>query len=90
MPLIQPEKKIVNKKLDLNLPEESIQELRAYAAYLDGSSIAYVLIQLIASLSRDKAFQEWKKTHPLSGDKHSAVVGSHAAPKPTSKGKEAA
>jgi hypothetical protein len=52
MPLIQPEKKIINKKLDVNVPEEFLQELRAYAAYLDGQ------------------------------------VGSHAALKPASKGKE--
>jgi hypothetical protein len=52
MLLIQPKKKITNKKLDVNVPEESLQEVRAYAAYLDGR------------------------------------VGSHAALKPASKGKE--
>jgi hypothetical protein len=52
MPLIQPEKKMNNKKLDANMPEESLQELRVSSAYLDGR------------------------------------VGSHAALKPASKGKE--
>jgi hypothetical protein len=64
MPLIQPEKKITTKKLDLYLPSESLQELRDYAAYLNGSSVQYVLTQLIATLGRDKAFEEWKKTRP--------------------------
>jgi len=56
MPLMAPEKKITTKKLDLYLPTESLQELRDYAAYLNGSGVQYVLTQLIATLSRDRAF----------------------------------
>ena len=60
MPLIQPEKKVTNEKLKLNLPSDSLQELRAYGRFLNNSSLTYVLTQLIATLGRDKEFQQWK------------------------------
>jgi len=60
MPLIQPEKKVANEKLKLNLPSDSLRELRAYGRFLNNSSLTYVLTQLIATLGRDKEFQQWK------------------------------
>jgi hypothetical protein len=60
MPLIQPEKKVSNEQLKLNLPSDSLQELRAYGRFLNNSSLSYVLTQLIATLGRDKEFQQWK------------------------------
>jgi hypothetical protein len=60
MPLIQPEKKVSNERLKLNLPSDSLQELRAYGRFLNNSSLTYVLTQLIATLGRDKEFQQWK------------------------------
>ena len=60
MPLIPPEKKVTNEKLKLNLPSDSLQELRAYGRFLNNSSLTYVLTQLIATLGRDKEFQQWK------------------------------
>jgi hypothetical protein len=59
VPLIQPEKKITNDSLTATLPCDSIQEIRAYAQFLH-SGVAYVLTQLIATLGRDKEFQQWK------------------------------
>jgi len=60
MPIIQPEKKVSNEHLNLNLPSDSLQELRAYGRFLNDSSVSYVITQLIASLGRDKEFQQWK------------------------------
>jgi hypothetical protein len=60
MPLIQPEKKIANEQLNVTLPAEALQELRAYAKFLNDSSVSYVLTQLIGTLARDKEFQQWK------------------------------
>ncbi len=63
MPLIQPEKKTMNEQLNVTLSSETLQELRAYARFLNNSSVSYVLTQLIATLSRDKEFQQWKAEH---------------------------
>ena len=63
MPLIQPEKKITNEQLNLTLSTETVQEVRAYAKFLNNSSVSYVLTQLIATLARDKEFQQWKIAH---------------------------
>lgn len=63
MPLIQPEKKVTNEQLNVSLSSEILQELRAYAKFLNNSSVSYVLTQLIATLGRDKEFQQWKLGH---------------------------
>lgn len=63
MPLIQPEKKTTNEQLNVTLSTETLQELRAYAKFLNNSSVSYVLAQLIATLGRDKEFQQWKAGH---------------------------
>jgi hypothetical protein len=60
MPMIQPERKVSNEHLNLNLPSDSLQELRAYSRFLNESSVSYVITQLIATLGRDKEFQQWK------------------------------
>jgi hypothetical protein len=65
MPLIQPEKKTTNEQLNVTLSSETLQELRAYAKFLNNSSVSYVLAQLIATLGRDKEFQHWKAGHQL-------------------------
>ena len=67
MPLIQPEKKVSNERLKLNLPSDSLQELRAYGRFLNNSSLTYVLTQLIATLGRDKEFQQWKASQTEPG-----------------------
>jgi hypothetical protein len=67
MPLIPPEKKVSNEKLKLNLPSDSLQELRAYGRFLNNSSLAYVLTQLIATLGCDKEFQQWKASQTEPG-----------------------
>lgn len=73
MPLIQPEKKMSNEQLKLNLPSDSLQELRAYGRFLNNSSVSYVLTQLIATLGRDKEFQQWKLTQAALGSEPLAV-----------------
>jgi hypothetical protein len=60
VPLMQPERKMTNEQLTVTLPSDTLQELRAYARFLNNSSVSYVLVQLIATLSRDKEFQHWK------------------------------
>ena len=60
MPLMQPEKKISNDQLTVTLPAEALNDLRAYARYLNNSSVGYVLTQLIGTLTRDKEFLQWK------------------------------
>src|SRR5437764_14584249 len=62
MPLIQPEKKTTNEQLNVTLSSETLHDLRAYARFLNNSSVSYVLTQLIATLGRDKEFQQWKLT----------------------------
>ena len=62
MPLIQPEKKRTNEQLNVTLSSETLYELRAYGRFLNNSSVSYVLTQLIATLGRDKEFQQWKAT----------------------------
>jgi hypothetical protein len=64
MPLMQPEKKVTNDQLNVTLSSETLQELRAYAGFLNNSSVAYVLTQLVGTLGRDKEFQQWKAAHP--------------------------
>jgi hypothetical protein len=73
MPLIQPEKKVSNEQLKLNLPSDSLQELRAYGRFLNNSSLSYVLTQLIATLGRDKEFQQWKARQTEHGSEPLAV-----------------
>ena len=63
MPLIQPEKKTTNEQLNVTLTSETLYELRAYGRFLNNSSVSYVLTQLIATLGRDKEFQQWKTAH---------------------------
>ena len=60
MPLIPPEKKTTNEQLTVTLSSETLSELRAYGRFLNHSSVSYVLSQLIATLGRDKEFQQWK------------------------------
>ena len=60
MPLMLPEKRTTNEQLNITLPGEALRELRAYAQFLNQSSVAYVLTQLISTLGRDKDFQQWK------------------------------
>lgn len=60
MPLIQPEKKTTNEQLTVTLASDTLYELRAYARFLNHSSVSYVLTQLISTLGRDKEFQQWK------------------------------
>ena len=62
MPLFQPEKKTANEQLSVTLASDTLQELRSYARFLNHSSVSYVLTQLIATLGRDKEFQQWKAT----------------------------
>ena len=73
MPLIPPEKKVTNEQLKLNLPSDSLQELRAYGRFLNNSSLTYVLTQLIATLGRDKEFQQWKASQAEPGPEPLAV-----------------
>lgn len=84
MPLIQPEKKTTNEQLNVTLSSETLQELRAYARFLNNSSVSYVLTQLITNLSRDKEFQQWKANRP--GPSTEAIV---VAPKEYANGKSA-
>jgi hypothetical protein len=67
MPLMQPEKKTTNEQLSVTVPSDTLQELRAYARFLNQSSVSYVLTQLIATLGRDKEFQQWKGTQAALG-----------------------
>lgn len=63
MPLMAPEKKTTNEQLNVTLPADTLRELRAYAQFLNQSSVSYVLTQLITILLRDKEFQQWKAEH---------------------------
>jgi post-segregation antitoxin (ccd killing protein) len=75
MPLMAPEKKTTNEQLNVTLPADTLRELRAYAQFLNQSSVSYVLTQLITILIRDKEFQQWKT-------EHQAELSALAAPSP--------
>ncbi len=64
MPLFEPEKRLANEPLHITLPSDAIAKLKAYAKYLNGSTPAYVLTQLIAGLDKDKEFQKWLAANP--------------------------
>jgi hypothetical protein len=79
MPLIAPEKKSNNEQLNVTLPAEALADLRAYAKFLNDSSVSYVLTQLIGTLARDKEFQQWKtlpptEIHPLATQRSKAKL----------------
>jgi hypothetical protein len=84
MPLIAPEKKSNNEQLNVTLSAEALQDLRAYAKFLNDSSVSYVLTQLIGTLARDKEFQRWKavyhhtEIHPLNPTRSKAKL--HTSP----------
>lgn len=63
MSLMSPEKKTTNEQLNVTLSADTLRELRAYAHFLNQSSVSYVLTQLITTLGRDKEFQQWKAGH---------------------------
>ncbi len=79
MPLIQPEKKVSNEQLKLNVPSESLQELRAYGRFLNNSSLSYVVTQLIATLGRDKEFQQWKTQNQIRAQALTAPISHNGA-----------
>jgi hypothetical protein len=85
MPLIQPEKKMSYEQLKLRVSSDSLQELHAYGRFLNNSSPSYILTQLIATLGRDKEFQQWKETNkvqvlssPTSGTKSGTKSGTNS------------
>jgi post-segregation antitoxin (ccd killing protein) len=79
MPLIQPEKKVSNEQLKLNVPSDSLQELRAYGRFLNNSSLTYIVTQLIATLGRDKEFQQWKAGHQAEVQAATAPISQNGA-----------
>ena len=59
-PLVQPQSKGGNKRLTVNLSCTAHAELEAYAEFLDGSEISYVVdVALRHVFEKDRAFQKW-------------------------------
>lgn len=67
-PLIEPEDKQPDEKLEVRLRPEVARELRAYGEYTNGSSASHVVSAALKRLFReDKGFKSYREANPNSG-----------------------
>ena len=67
-PLIEPEDKQPDEKLELRLRPELARDLRAYGEYANGSSASHVIAAALKRLFReDKGFKSYRETNPNAG-----------------------
>jgi len=67
-PLIDPEDKQPDEKLEIRLRPEVARDLRAYGEYANGSSVSHVASAALKRLFReDKGFRAWREAHPDAG-----------------------
>ena len=67
-PLIEPEDKQPDEKLEVRLRPEVARELRAYGEYADGSSASHVVAAALKRLFReDKGFKSYRDANPNAG-----------------------
>ena len=68
-PLIEPEDKQPDEKIEIRLRPEVARELRAYGEYTRGSSASHVASAALRRLFReDKGFREYLKQNPSAGE----------------------
>ncbi len=67
-PLIEPEDKHPDEKVEIRLRPEIARELRAYGEYASGSSSSYVVSAALKRLFReDKGFKSFREANPNAG-----------------------
>ena len=67
-PLIEPEDKQPDEKLEVRLRPEVARDLRAYGEYADGSSASHVVAAALKRLFReDKGFKSYRDANPNAG-----------------------
>ena len=67
-PLIEPEDKQPDEKIELRLRPELARELRAYGEYTNGSSGSHIVSAALKRLFReDKGFKSYREANPNAG-----------------------
>ena len=67
-PLIEPEDKQPDEKIEIRLRPEVARELRAYGEYTAGSSASHVVSAALKRLFReDKGFKSFRESNPNAG-----------------------
>jgi hypothetical protein len=67
-PLIEPEDKHPDEKIEIRLRPETARELRAYGEYTSGSSPSHVVSAALKRLFReDKGFKSFRDANPNTG-----------------------
>lgn len=67
-PLIEPEDKQPDEKIEIRLRPEVARELRAYGEYANGSSASHVVSAALKRLFReDKGFKSYREANPNAG-----------------------
>lgn len=67
-PLIEPEDKQPDEKLEVRLRPEIARDLRAYGEYASGSSPSHVVTAALKRLFRDdKGFKSYREANPNAG-----------------------
>jgi hypothetical protein len=67
-PLIEPEDKQPDEKLEVRLRPEVARDLRAYGEYANGSSPSHVVTAALKRLFReDKGFKSYRDANPNAG-----------------------
>ena len=67
-PLIQPEDRQPDEKVEIRLRPEVARELRAYGEYANGSSASHIVSAALKRLFReDKGFKSYREANPNAG-----------------------
>jgi hypothetical protein len=67
-PLIEPEDKQPDEKVEIRIRPEIARALRAYGEYAGGSSSSHVVTAALKRLFReDKGFQKFQEANPAAG-----------------------
>ena len=67
-PLIEPEDKQPDEKIEIRLRPELARELRAYGEYTNGSSASHIVSAAVKRLFReDKGFKSYREANPNAG-----------------------
>lgn len=67
-PLIEPEDRQPDEKVEIRLRPEVARELRAYGEYANGSSASHIVSAALKRLFReDKGFKSYREANPNAG-----------------------
>jgi hypothetical protein len=83
MARIKPEDRTPDVTISIRLREDIARKLSAYAQFLDGSSIHYVVGAVLEQeFQSDKEFREWCTAHPEALSAQIATPGSNGPGRP--------